>query len=342
MSISSIEEGKNAELTLSAISKKDINNLAVKIDLPENLEIVEGDLQLNLDLEKDKSQEINLIIKSVKEEGKGIISASTAGGGASTSLGVSVDSEGRITAEPQQRVPDEDITEYYETKEEWEEETRKDMEENPEKYYRACFDADGCRIPDPLKGEELNDYFKSLNLTDDPVYVMVQFDVIGADPSWLQVNLLKLQGMTVFEDSSGAGAHTYYAKASKNFLENKNYDFIRWIGIREADAKIPGSLREKIEEGCSGSVDILIIHYENFEANEVDLIKGGSEHVYGIGDNTIRSQVSIKSLTDIASFNFIEKIEISVLPSICPPGAINCGSNPFENLVCENKPTFLP
>ena len=83
---------------------------------------------------------------------------------------------------------------------------------------------------DSLKGENLTSYFKSLNLTEDYIYAMMQFETLGGDPTNEQIRILENDNITLYEYH---GDHTYYAKIPRAILENKTYDFVRWVGIIE-------------------------------------------------------------------------------------------------------------
>lgn len=83
----------------------------------------------------------------------------------------------------------------------------------------------GNFTPDPKNGSEINYYFKSLNLTEDFIYVLVQFDTNDGDPTQNQTQNLTNDNVTLI---SGLVEHTHIAKFPRWVLENKSYDFVRW------------------------------------------------------------------------------------------------------------------
>jgi len=71
-----INETELFALTLAVESKKDLRDVSGEIILPENFELVEGDLQWKADLQKNKPEIFNIIIKPIRK-GEGIIKVST-------------------------------------------------------------------------------------------------------------------------------------------------------------------------------------------------------------------------------------------------------------------------
>jgi hypothetical protein len=326
LSISPIDGSNLSKLSLSVESKKKINDVLGEIILPEGFELVEGNLRWEADLRPNEPKEFGAIVEPV-QEGEWDIQAFAEGHSA---IHLKTEIDPSLNVSLGKKIDPSQITEYEETWKDWLEKKERDMQEHPEKYYRACFEASGCKVPASLKGKELNDYFKSLSLSDDPMYVLVQFDVLGADPSWIQVNFLRLQGLELFGDTIRGGAHTYVAKASKNFLENKHYDFIRWMGVKESEVKLPEGLMKRVSN-CTGNIEVNVFFYEKFEnlddfeakRNQVlDL----SEKLIGQGEDMLSITIDVRNLSEIASLNFVEKLEIVSRP--CITGGLDIRSLP--------------
>ncbi len=203
----------------------------------------------------------------------------------------------------------------------------------------------GSFIPEPLKGEALNSYFKLLNLTEDYIYAMMQFETLDGDPTHEQKQILAEDNITLFEYH---GDHTYYTKIPKIILETKSYDFVRWIGIVEDPSmKLKKDLKEKLwDKNCNGRIRLIVIFYENLNNKQFEKIKQVSDgHLAGYWgkhedefdyskDNNIDLEIDINRLNNTVLLNFVKTVEVMVLPNICPPDAINCGTNPFEDINC--------
>jgi len=98
--------------------------------------------------------------------------------------------------------------------------------------------------------------------------------------------------------------------------------------------KLPPTIREKL--GCDGSIDLLILLHGGIDRGQIDRINVILENNLEIelGADIIHTSIDVSKIDDIASLTFVKKFEIYVAPSICPPGALNCGSDPFANLIC--------
>ena len=95
---------------------------------------------------------------------------------------------------------------------------------NRTRSFSACYGFE-CFTPRLRKGQDSINYFKSLNLTDNHIYTMIQFETLDGDPTIEQMDLLAKDNITLFEYH---GDHTYYAKIPRSILESKSYDFVRW------------------------------------------------------------------------------------------------------------------
>lgn len=164
--------------------------------------------------------------------------------------------------------------------------------------------------PDPLKGKALNNYFKSLNLTDDYIYVMIQFEHISGKPTKEEIAILEEDNIVIFEKHSD----TYYAKVPRAVLETKLYDFVRWIGIIEKpESKISSSLKELIIDEKVHRINITIIPYEKFNVDQYNQIKRKSlrllDSEYTVNRRHIKAEIEVSKLQEISSLNFVKKIE---------------------------------
>ncbi len=162
----------------------------------------------------------------------------------------------------------------------------------------------GTIVPEPRKGENSTNYFKSLNLTEDFYYVMMQFEGDGW-PSEKQLQILKNENITLFTPQ---GDFTYYAKVPKLFLQTKSYDFIRWIEIPE---NIIDPIR-KSNVGCNNVCNITIIFYGPYDTKQIEILNKYSK-IFGPADNPVDQLVNAEAnstgLAEIAKLNFVKRIE---------------------------------
>lgn len=127
--------------------------------------------------------------------------------------------------------------------------------------YQACVTQFSCfNVDQPRKGENFTSYFASLNITDEYIYGMLQFDGCWGLPedSW-KAELWKDN----FKLFSAMGDHTFFFKAPRNILTTKSYDFIRWAGVVEdPNMKIWPDLMDDIKNRPNESVRFGIVAYE--------------------------------------------------------------------------------
>ncbi|MBI3027370.1 hypothetical protein HYY70_04600 [Candidatus Woesearchaeota archaeon] len=183
---------------------------------------------------------------------------------------------------------------------------------NKTRSFSACYGFE-CFTPTERRGQASIDYFKSLNLTDDFIYVIIQFDASGGDPTVEQMNLLANDNILLFEYH---GDHSYYAKAPRAILETKAYDFVRWVGIAENEGwKVERNLRNKtFGKNCTGDIQLDINFYQNIQEipsynNKKDLIMNLSLNLIGEYREIISVNASVTNIYKIASFNFVQMIE---------------------------------
>lgn len=311
LSISPINEEKFAEVTLTVKSERNIQDASGKIILPEAYELVEGNLEWKTDLEKDKPEIFKLKVKSM-QEGDWVIKATTEDNSASAELTTKIDESGRHLIYINE-------SEFYKDK---------------KRTYEVGLPSHSF-VPEPRKGENSTNYFKSLDFSDDYIYVIMQFEDLGGDPSIEEMNILATDNITLFEYH---GDHSYYARAPREILENKSYGFVRWIGVVEnASWKVHSSLGQRISKNCTGNVMVSIHFYEEFtDKSKIDLIINYTKNIvrYREPYDLIRADVSLGNLVNISSFNFVKDIWPVVKPSICPDYAPNCGEDPFANITC--------
>ncbi len=283
------------QLILELNSKKDLYGLNGRIILPEGFELADGDLNWNFDLQKNEPIKTDILIKPVSE--------------GEWNIGVIIGMENKKSLVSKELTLNVDPSlKIYMSEEEWIAREKEKLN-NPywiERYYRVC-DVD-CFVPKPLKGDELNEYFKSLNLKDENIYVMVQFDVLGADPSKNQIEKLEGDGVILLDN---AARHTWFAKAPKEFLETKSYDFIRWIGIPSSQGKRISLIREKItNKNCSGTFNARIIFYEGIDEVGVEEIGKVLNTFPSLGSKEMVTILNLDVLDKIASLNFVKEIGV--------------------------------
>ena len=123
-------------------------------------------------------------------------------------------------------------------------------------------------VPQPRKSFDSINYFKSLNLVDDYIYTIMQFETLDGDPTVDQVNLLASDNITLFEYH---GDHSYFAKIPRTILESKSYDFVRWIGIvKDTNQKINKYLKEFVNTTNSSNINITVSLYEKLSNAQLE------------------------------------------------------------------------
>ncbi|MCH7851054.1 MAG: hypothetical protein IH845_05415 [Nanoarchaeota archaeon] len=308
-SLSEINVENVSELSLVVKSSKDIKNTNGEIVLSEGIELVEGSLIWKRDLIKDKEEKISIKIKTETEGNYQIL------GFVGTSFvqsEIKVDSS--LKSQLIQRFDSSQIIEYQEPK----------YEKRKRTWLIPM--ADGKIVPEPLKGKELNNYFKNLDITEENVYVMIQFEGDEGDPNPKWVRELERDGTFLFK---WHGDHVYYARMPKNVLEEESYDFIRWIGIEDPILKLSEWIREVVEDNCTGELDINIVFYE-------DLNEEQSAQLSEIFERTMDGErVSIGGIEEIAKLGFVDKISPEVSPSLAVIRETDSGSNILENIICD-------
>ena len=287
-----IKEGEElTEVTLTVRAERDIIGASGSILLPEGLELVEGNLDWVADLEENKPEEFKVLAKAVKE-GEWVVQASSGNNSVSARTTTTVSPAGYIFINE---------SAFY----------------KKERSYVVGLPG-GSFNPEPLKGEALNSYFKSLNLTEEYIYGMMQFETLGGDPTNEQAEILGNDNITLFEYH---GDHTYYAKIPRSVLETKSYDFVRWIGIIDDPLRkiAIGSIFRYFYKNCTGPVQMYIISYERLNENQINRIKELT-YSFEYGDVGF-AEIDVSKIYDLVSLDFVKKIEQYVRPRAAVMGS---------------------
>ena len=181
----------------------------------------------------------------------------------------------------------------------------------------------GSYSPEPLRGETLNEYFAGLNLTQEYVYGLIQFETIDGQPTEEQEKVLKQDGIALFESH---GDFTYYAKIPTEFLKTQSLDFIRWAGLVAPEYKMNQPIKEILwGKNCSGRLNLNIILYEALtlvQFRELRDVSGGCNIGYQMKCDSLPTEdiiylsVNAESIETIASLDFVKTIELYILPTI--------------------------
>jgi hypothetical protein len=191
-------------------------------------------------------------------------------------------------------------------------------------------DGDYCFIPEPRKGEESHEYFKSLNLEGDELYAIMLFEIseenrgYGASPT--QEEILKDQRITIIRPIG----NSRLAKVPLSFLEKgpryslvdrllgrkENFDFIRWIGIFTPERKIEDSVKVLINEDPDPIIEIVVSSYENLDQKQVNELRSFSQGKFNGRDRIYSMNIYTKDLTEISKLMFIQKMEGEFKPTL--------------------------
>lgn len=173
----------------------------------------------------------------------------------------------------------------------------------------------GSFVPKALKGGGLNNHFNSLNVEEDEVYVMMQFNTTSGRPTEQQLEMLSDHGVKVFEHH---GDYTYYARFPKQVLEKESFEFIRWIGLVEewnSSAKIAN--RQELIELESANVTIIL--YESATDKKQAQLASIVDQVledYSKSEGLLIASVSQQEIIEVASLNYVKQIEPFTLPEL--------------------------
>lgn len=313
-----VNNEKFADVILTVESGSDVENVSGEIILPVGLELVEGSLGWEADLQKEKPKKFNLKLKSVKD-GDWTIEAWSGNTFVLAEVSTRVGHSGEIYINE---------SEFY---------------KGGVRSYHTGYPT-GTFEPDlSVTGFAINEYFKGLNLTEEYIYVMMQFNALGGDPTPEQIDILAKDNLTLFRYH---GDHTYRAKAPKIILETKSYDFVRWVGIVEDHSvKLNGGLKGYAERNCTGEIKLEIAFYENLKDEQFRIIKEVSSGClvgYNLNcnstsnDDIIDIETDINMLEEIASLNFVKTIGVVPVMSILGgPGGFMPPTDPFANVTCN-------
>lgn len=159
-----------------------------------------------------------------------------------------------------------------------------------ERTYKIGFPGYSFVVEDPLKGEDLNEYFKSLDLPEEKVYVVMLFEGDDGDPTYDQLNTLNRDGIKVFTENP-VGDHAYFAIFPVENLETRSYDFVRWVGLIEPEWKLKKSVKEQIEAlEPNSQVSVLVKFYET---------PFTEEQIYQLLETTGASLIKYETVEDL-------------------------------------------
>ena len=192
-SITEIDNDSSFKISLFVKAYEDLGTVNGEALIPESFELVEGQTEWQTTLSKNQEKEFTFIVRprpSAPPYGYGYSDFRFSFKNGEYSQEIKLNGKYRYS----QEAKEEDIEYSYSNKEELLKEYRKNVQ-NPEwlKNKRTvCHQS--CFVPEPRKGEESNKYFRSLNLTEDEVYVVILFELseenLGYGPSERELSLI--------------------------------------------------------------------------------------------------------------------------------------------------------
>ncbi|PIN80008.1 hypothetical protein COV11_04835, partial [Candidatus Woesearchaeota archaeon CG10_big_fil_rev_8_21_14_0_10_30_7] len=175
-------------------------------------------------------------------------------------------------------------------------------------YLNDAFDTDP-RITE-LRGQDFNDYFKSLNLQDDVVIVYLQFETSPeGDPTKAQIDEMRQVGLIKLYQY--VGDHTYPAKVTKNFLVNHSFDYVRWGGIIKNPISKIGFKPHRDYLLSLLKSEVVLEWYDNIIQSEFSKIKelaNSQSSIKNTGKNSVLMNINTTQLTSLLSHNFVKNI----------------------------------
>ncbi|MFH1106943.1 MAG: S8 family serine peptidase [Candidatus Micrarchaeota archaeon] len=166
----------------------------------------------------------------------------------------------------------------------------------------------GAFTPNAMTGSEINEYFLSLDLTLDRVYVLVQFNSLGGDPSDAEIQNLSDDNVTLL---GSLADHTYIAKFPLRVLETKSYPFVRWISILDPVKKLSSNLDNYTNSNSTTPLNITIVFFEGLNPLQQDEFSNYSNIVISNDTNftsaTFTTNTSL--IGNLSELNFVKWLE---------------------------------
>jgi hypothetical protein len=169
----------------------------------------------------------------------------------------------------------------------------------------------GKFTPEIMQGEELNNYFKKLDLQEDYIYVLLEFN---NSLNGKQTREFKRDNV---EEIGKYDKDVYIYKFPKEILETKTYDFIRWIDIPKKGDKMDSELKDSLNS--NNSLYIKVEFYEPYSDKELVKINKYSKfinkdtweekEIYVLVGPKLNND-SINLVEEIASFNFVKSVKL--------------------------------
>lgn len=306
---------RTANLSLRVTSSQDAPNTAVSISLPEGIELVSGKLSQTIDLSANRPSFLIAEIRATRPGNFTIEAVATSNG----SVNGSHKNESVSAA----------ATEALYLSEE---ELYAEFADNQRWHYELCF-RQGCFIPPKMTKEQINAYVGSFNSTENYTYILVQFSTLpfGTEPNQTHRDILEAKNVTVLRSDSGR--NTYAVKAPSRFFANDSFDFIRWIGVKNATDKIRDNvLRDYMERNCTGEIKVDVTFYEPPSLGQLDVVKMISPDIeYRAGYGSAFVTASLDSIQKIIELDFTDYLFVNYPPTKEEDPSIN----PFNSITCE-------
>jgi len=117
-------------------------------------------------------------------------------------------------------------------------------------------------------------------------------------------------------------------------------DSIRDTAFKKNEGKVDDVIREIADKDCTGRMNLNIVLKETLTDNQLKKIKQFAEDdkfSYYREDNLVSIDVDVDGMKQIASLDFVRKIEPRSAFSVCGPGDSYCGDSPFAEVTCKGK-----
>lgn len=191
------------------------------------------------------------------------------------------------------------------------------------------------------EGEELKEYFRSLDIGRESIYTLVTF----------KTNLTQEQSQVLFNDGAELigdyGRGVYLVKFPKEVLETKSYDFVKWIDVPKKDDKIEQDLKNSLD--LDNSLLIKIEFYEDYTDEELKELNRYAKFInkddWEPDEHSLFALVgpkesidSIHSIEEIAAFNFIKTVSLINIEDKRKLNLFVNQSDFYENKTLANQP----
>jgi hypothetical protein len=169
----------------------------------------------------------------------------------------------------------------------------------------------GKFTPEIRQGAEINNYFKKLEIPEDNVYVILEFNENTKNKYFRELKRDNVEEIGKYDNN------TYIYKFPREVLENKTYDFVKWIDVPKSNDKMNQELKDSLD--FNNTFYVKIEFYEDYSDEELKKINhyakfsnkdAWEENAIYVLVGPKLNEYSINQVEEIASFNFVKSVKL--------------------------------